>query len=225
MEGTYSKLDFLGIIDLLMTAEAEVCRRGPACSHDFEIESYQLYPGYARLREPVIQPVGQAREQPPRSSLTWLEGWDNGDLYPQSEEAILETAFAAKPEVLADLLRILRGIAPAQEINYRKYELGLLRRDGRPGFDNVREESRSPRGPSRDTEMRDPRRMLSLSKGRQQIPGSTAAYPLILNTGEGSEHLQVSASNILPSLVRLQEKALVLTVSHRRKESRDRKGR
>ena len=209
LEEAYSKLDFLAIIDLFMTAEARFADVVLPAATYFEIKSYQLYPGYVRLREPVIQPVGQARNN--LLILADLAGrLGYGDLYPQSEEQILETAFAAKPEVLADLLKNPRGIAPAQEINYRKYELGLLRRDGRPGFD-------TPSGRveiASSTLARHGYEALPAYvepvEGPAANPGLHRAYPLILNTGARIQSTFRSQHQNIPSLVRLQEKALVL---------------
>jgi anaerobic selenocysteine-containing dehydrogenase len=208
-EEAYSKLDFLAIIDLFMTAEARFADVVLPAATYFEIKSYQLYPGYVRLREPVIQPVGQARNN--LLILADLAGrLGYGDLYPQSEEQILETAFAAKPEVLADLLENPRGIAPAQEINYRKYELGLLRRDGRPGFN-------TPSGRveiASSTLARHGYEALPAYvepvEGPAANPGLHRAYPLILNTGARIQSTFRSQHQNIPSLVRLQEKALVL---------------
>ena len=208
-EEAYGKLDFLAIIDLFMTGEARFADVVLPAATYFEIRSYQLYPGYVRLREPVIQPVGQARNN--LLILADLAGrLGYGDLYPQSEEQILETAFAAKPEVLADLLENPRGIAPAQEINYRKYELGLLRRDGRPGFN-------TPSGKveiASSTLARHGYEALPAYvepvEGPAANPGLHRAYPLILNTGARIQSTFRSQHQNIPSLVRLQEKALVL---------------
>lgn len=209
-EEAYGKLDFLAVIDLFMTAEGRFADVVLPAATYFEIRSYQLYPGYVRLREPVVAPVGQAR-----NNLLILAGLARrlgfGDLYPQSEEEILDVAFAAKPDVLAALKENPRGIALGpEEIRYRKYELGLLRGDGRPGFNTPsgKVEIASStlarhgyealpvyvepvEGPAADREVRD-------------------AYPLILNTGARIQSTFRSQHQNIPSLVRLQEKALIL---------------
>ena len=208
-EEAYGKLDFLAIIDLFMTAEARFADVVLPAATYFEIRSYQLYPGYVRLREPVIQPVGQARNNLLiLADLARRLGY--GDLYPQSEEQILEMAFAAKPEVLAALKENPRGIAPPQEINYRKYELGLLRGDGRPGFN-------TPSGRveiASSTLARHGYEALPAYvepvEGPAADPGLHRAYPLILNTGARIQSTFRSQHQNIPSLVRLQEKALVL---------------
>ncbi len=208
-EEAYSKLDFLAIIDLFMTAEARFADVVLPAATYFEIRSYQHYPGYVRLREPVIQPVGQARNNLLiLADLARRLGY--GDLYPQSEKQILEMAFAAKPEVLADLLENPRGIAPAQEISYRKYELGLLRGDGRPGFNTPsgRVEIASSVLARHGYEALPA--YVEPVEGPAADPGLHGAYPLILNTGARIQSTFRSQHQNIPSLVRLQEKALVL---------------
>ena len=83
-----------------MTGEARFADVVLPAATDFEIKSYQHYPGYVRLREPVIQPVGQARNN--FLILAGLAGrLGYGDCIPQSK-TILEMAFSAKPESLAN---------------------------------------------------------------------------------------------------------------------------
>jgi len=209
-EEAYRKLDFLAVIDLFMTAEARLADVVLPAATYFEITSYQLYPGYARLRDPVIEPVGQARNN--LLILADLAGrLGYGDLYPQSEEEILEAAFAEKPEMLLALKENPRGIAPPpQEVRYKKYELGLLRGDGRPGFN-------TPSGKveiASSTLARLGYEALPVyvepTEGPQADPGLHRAYPLILNTGARIQSTFRSQHQNIPSLVRLQEKALVL---------------
>jgi anaerobic selenocysteine-containing dehydrogenase len=104
-----------------------------------------------------------------------------------------------------------RGIRPpAPETRYRKWELGLLRRDGQPGFNT----------PSGKVEIAS---SILARHGYEALPvyeepieGPTAdpdlhsAYPLILNTGARIQSTFRSQHQNIPSLVRLQEKPLVL---------------
>ncbi|MGD0657978.1 MAG: molybdopterin-dependent oxidoreductase [Syntrophorhabdales bacterium] len=209
-EQAYSKLDFLAVIDIFMTGEARFADVVLPAATEFEIRSYQHYPGYIRLREPVIEPVGQGRNNLLiLASLAERLGY--GHLYPHTEEEVIRMAFARKPGLLEELKGHPRGIRPpVPETRYRKWELGLLRRDGQPGFNT----------PSGKVEIAS---SILARHGYEALPvyeepieGPTAdpdlhsAYPLILNTGARIQSTFRSQHQNIPSLVRLQEKPLVL---------------
>ena len=209
-EEAYSKLDFLAVIDIFMTGECRFADVVLPAATEFEITSYQHYPGYARLREPVVAPIGQAR-----NNLLILaalaEKLGYGDLYPQTEEEILKAAFARKPELLEELKENPKGVRPpSKETRYRKWESGLLRRDSQPGFDT----------PSGKVEIastilaRHGYEALPVYKDPVEGPVADralhAAYPLVLNTGARIQSTFRSQHQNIPSLVRLQPKPLVL---------------
>ena len=209
-EEAYSKLEFLAVIDLFMTGEARFADVVLPAATEFEIRSYQHYPGYVRLREPVIEPVGQAR-----NNLLILAGLASklgyGDLYPQTEDDLLRMAFSRNPELLAELKENPRGVRPpAPEIRYRKYELGLLRPDGHPGFNTpsgkveIASSLLARHGYDALPVYKDP------VEGPAADPGLHEAYPLILNTGARIQSTFRSQHQNIPSLVKLQDKPQVL---------------
>lgn len=209
-EEAYSKLDFLAVIDLFMTKEALFADVVLPAATYFEITSYHRYPKYVRLREPVIAPVGEAR-----NSLLILAGIAErlgyGEQYPQTDEEILRMAFAGRPELLAELRANPAGVhLHGPQRSYKKYESGLLRQDGQAGFNT----------PSGKIEIAS---SILAKHGYDALPVYTEpiegplwdpelhrAYPLILNTGARvmstfrSQHLNI------PPLVKLQNKPLVL---------------
>ncbi|HEX2967279.1 MAG TPA: molybdopterin-dependent oxidoreductase [Syntrophorhabdaceae bacterium] len=209
-EKAYEKLDFMAIIDLFMTGEARYADVILPAATYFEISSYQSYPDYVRLRQPVIRPVGEAR-----NSLLILAGIADrlgyGDKYPQTEDEIIREAFNARPELLAAMASDQGGVRLDQpEHKYRKYELGLLRRDGRAGFN-------TPSGKVEITSgilakhgydalpiYRDP------VEGPLHDPELHCAYPLVLNTGARIMNTFRSQHQNIPSLVKLQDKPRVL---------------
>ncbi len=209
-EKAYGNLDFLAVIDIFMTGECRFADVVLPAATEFEITSYQHHPGYARLRKPVIAPPGQARNNLLiLAALAKKLGY--GDLYPQTEEEILEAAFARKPELLEELKANPQGVrSPSKETRYRKWESGLLRRDGQPGFDT----------PSGKVEIvsailaRHGYEALPVYKepleGPVADPGLLAAYPLVLNTGARIQSTFRSQHQNILSLVRLQPKPLVL---------------
>ena len=206
----YGKLDFLAVIDLFMTGEARMADVVLPAASEFEIRSYQHYPGYVRLREPVIEPVGQSRNNLLiLGALAARLGY--GDLYPQTEDELLEMAFARKTELLAELKENPGGVRPASpEVRYKKWELGLLRRDGRPGFNTpsgkveIASSTLARHGYDALPVYKDP------VEGASADPALREVYPLVLNTGARIQSTFRSQHQNIPSLVRLQEKAHVL---------------
>lgn len=209
-ERAYRGLDFLAVIDLFPTKEARYADVVLPAATYFEIASYQRYPHYVRLREPVIAPVGEAR-----NSLLILAdiaarlGYSRQ--YPRTEEELLEQAFSRRPDLLAALQAAPRGVAlPRPETRYKKYKLGLLRRDGCPGFAT----------PSGKVEIA---ASLLEKHGYEALPvyvdpieGPLAdselhrEYPLVLNTGARIMSTFRSQHQNIPSLLKLQDRPRVL---------------
>ena len=83
-----SQLEFLACIDRQMTADAAYADILLPATTMFEIESYMVYGPIFRLREKLIEPVGEARND----YLIMTELADRlgyGHLYPQTEEDLL----------------------------------------------------------------------------------------------------------------------------------------
>ena len=81
----------------------------PSTTH-FEINSYQRYPDYVRLRRKLIEPIGEAR-----NDLLIIAGLSNrlgfGHLYPQTEEETIEKAFSNNLGLLKKLKKSEDGVA------------------------------------------------------------------------------------------------------------------
>jgi cysteine desulfurase NifS len=94
-----------------------------------------VYGSVFRLRERVIEPVGEARSDTLiLAELARRLGY--GHLYPQSEEEILRHVLKGTGFTLEEV-RAAGGTVskPAAMMQYRKWEKGLLRPQGLPGFD------------------------------------------------------------------------------------------
>jgi cysteine desulfurase NifS len=132
---TLGALDFLVCIDRQLTADmafADIVL--PACTY-YEIESYMLYDSVFRIRERVIDPVGEARNDFfIQAELAKRLGY--GHLYPQNEEELLKMVLDGSGFTLEEV-RAKGGMVqiPTEMIQYKKWEKGLLRKDGKPGFD------------------------------------------------------------------------------------------
>jgi cysteine desulfurase NifS len=132
---TLSKLDFLVTIDRQLTADAAYADVVLPATTMFEIDSYMTYGPVFRLRERMIEPVGEARnDYLIMAELAARLGY--GDRFPQTEEAMIRQALDGSGFTLEDVRAAggqVRIDAPMME--YRKWEKGSLRPDGQPGFD------------------------------------------------------------------------------------------
>lgn len=132
---TLSGLDFLVTIDRQLTADSAYADIVLPATTGYENTSYMTYGSMFRMRERLIEPVGEARnDMLILGELAERLGY--GHLYPQSEEQLLEHALKGSGFSPADV-RAAGGTVntPSVMMQYRKWEKGLLRADGRPGFD------------------------------------------------------------------------------------------
>ncbi|MFC1481776.1 IscS subfamily cysteine desulfurase [Candidatus Neomarinimicrobiota bacterium] len=132
---TLEKLDFLVTIDRQLTADSAYADVVLPATTMFEIQSYMVYGPIFRIREKVIEPVGEARnDYLIMAELAQRLGY--GDLYPQSEEELLETVLK-DAEHTPESIREAGGWVSAElpMMEYKKWEKGKLRPDGQPGFD------------------------------------------------------------------------------------------
>ncbi|MFQ5583991.1 MAG: aminotransferase class V-fold PLP-dependent enzyme, partial [Calditrichia bacterium] len=132
---TLAKLEFLVCIDRQLTADAAYADVVLPATTMFEIESYMVYGPIFRLREKLIEPVGEARnDYLIMTELARRLGY--GHLYPQSEEEMIRFALQGSGHTLEDV-RAAGGWVklPSPMMEYKKWEKGGLREDGKPGFD------------------------------------------------------------------------------------------
>ncbi len=132
---TLNALEFLVCIDRQLTADAAYADIVLPGSTMYEIESYMTYGPVFRIREKVVEPVGEARNDFfIMAELAQRLGY--GHLYPQNEEELLRHVLQGSGYSLEDVQEA-GGIVQkeAKIMQYRKWEKGLLRKDGMPGFD------------------------------------------------------------------------------------------
>lgn len=131
-----AELDFLVTIDLQLTEDAAYADLVLPATTAFEQESYCYYGSALRLREKLIEPVGEAR-----ASYYILAELANrlgyGHLYPQNQQELLDyilnpSGFSVENLLQADKHVLRNG---HKKMVYRKWEKGLLRKDGKPGFE------------------------------------------------------------------------------------------
>jgi anaerobic selenocysteine-containing dehydrogenase len=134
-----------------------------------------------------------------------------GDLYPQSEEEMLRFVFEKAPFSIEQIKSNPEGISiSSPPMTYEKYKTGLLRKDGKPGFET----------PSRKFEISS--NLLKKygypplpvyqepSEGPIGSPKLAKAYPLVLTTGTRIQSAFRSQHLNIPGLLKLQEKPNIL---------------
>ena len=131
---TLNGLHFLVCVDRQFTADAAYADIVLPATTMYEIESYMTYGPIFRIREKVIEPIGETRNDFfIMAELAKRLGY--GHLYPQTEEELLRHALKGSPFTLEDV-RAAGGTVriPTVMMQYKKWEKGLLRADGKPGF-------------------------------------------------------------------------------------------
>ena len=132
---TLAGLDFLVTIDRQLTADAAYADLVLPATTGFEIDSYMVYGPMFRVRQRLIEPVGQARNDFfILAELARRLGY--GHLYPQTPRELYEhvlkgTGFDYDSVMAAGGQVMLK----TRMMEYKKWEKGGLRPDGRPGFD------------------------------------------------------------------------------------------
>ena len=130
-----ASLDFLVSIDRQTTQDMAYADIVLPASTAFEQASYCYYGASLRLREKMIDPVGQSR--PDYQIMAELaERLGYGHLYPQTQQALLDYILSESGFTREDLMKADRHVLKKEPLpmTYRKWETGLLRKDGRPGF-------------------------------------------------------------------------------------------
>ena len=132
---TLGGLDFLVCIDRQLTADAAYADIVLPATTMYEIESYMTYGPIFRIRERVVEPVGESRNDFfIMAELAKRLGY--GHLYPQNEVDLFRHVLKGSGFSLEDV-REAGGVVnrPTKMMQYRKWEKGLLRCDEKPGFE------------------------------------------------------------------------------------------
>jgi len=132
---TLENLDFLVTIDRQLTADsayADIVL--PACT-GYEIDSYMVYGPIFRLREKLVEPVGESRNDFfILSDLAQRLGY--GELYPQNKEELYRYVLKGTGFGLEEVQENQGQVQlKTKMLEYKKWEKGGLRADGKPGFD------------------------------------------------------------------------------------------
>ena len=206
----FESLETLITIDRFLTNEAlyaDVVLPGTTM---FEITSYKRYPGQLSYRERIVPPPGEAKND--TLILAELAKFLNyGDRYPQSEEAMLNFVLEGSPVPLEQLKSKPEGGAlSSPPMVYEKYKNGLLRKDGKPGFETpsgkfeISSNLLKKYGYDALPVYQEP------SEGPFGSPEMAKEFPLVLTTGTRIQSTFRSQHLNIPGLLKLQDKPNIL---------------
>lgn len=180
---TLAGLDFQVCIDRQLTADAAYADIVLPATTMFEIDSYMVYGPIFRLRERLIEPVGEARnDYLIMAELAARLGY--GELFPQSEEEMIRFALEGSGYSLEDVREAGGSVKLASPMmEYQKWRKGGLRADGKPGFETptglfeikstILEEYGYEALP----------KYVEPVEGPVSAPGLATQYPLVFNSG------------------------------------------
>lgn len=180
---TLNALDFLVCIDRQLTADAAYADIVlPATTH-YEIESYMVYGSLFRIRERMIEPVGEARSD--FFILADLaERLGYGHLYPRTEREMFDYVLNGSGFTYEDVVAAGGTVSiDTKMMQYRKWEKGLLRSDGRPGFETPSGKFEIASGVLGEFGY-DPLPVFTPpAEGPRTRPDLAELYPLVFNSG------------------------------------------
>ncbi len=185
---TLEKLDFLVTIDRHLTADSAYADIVLPATTQYEITSFMRYGPLFKIRERMIDPVGESRSDfAILAELADRLGY--GHLYPQSEEALLEHALEGTGFSLEEVRAQGGSIQlPGQMMQYRKWEKGQLREDGTPGFNTptgkfeIASTVLAEHGYEPLPEYTEPQ------EGPLARPDLAQRFPLVFNSGTRTKH-------------------------------------
>lgn len=197
-------LDGLVVVDRFLTADAMYADIVLPAATTFEAETYMVYGRTIQHRQRIIEPQGESRPD-----------WDiavaianrlgYGHLYPQSSQEMLRQALEGSGVELDALYRHPVGVTlPGPALQYKKWELGLLRADGQPGFE-------TPSGKFEITSTMlaqygyDPLPVYTEpQEGPLAAPQVAQQFPLVFNSGARIQADFRSQHHNIPGLLKMQ---------------------
>ncbi|MFC1927699.1 IscS subfamily cysteine desulfurase [Chloroflexota bacterium] len=178
-----SKLDFVVCIDRQLTADAAYADIFLPATTMFENYSYMSYGPIFRLRERMVEPVGEARnDYLIMAKLADCLGY--GHLFPQTEEDMLRFVLKGSGYTLEDVQAAggwVRISTPMME--YKKWQKGGLRSDGKPGFDTPTGKFEIWSTTLEEYGYEPLPKYIEPTEGPLASPKSLESFPLVFNSG------------------------------------------
>ncbi|MBI3040400.1 MAG: IscS subfamily cysteine desulfurase [Chloroflexi bacterium] len=180
---TLARLDFLVCIDRQMTADAAYADIMLPATTMFENYSYMVYGPIFRLRERIIEPVGEARnDYLIMAELARHLGY--GHLFPQTEEAMIRLALDGSGYALGEVKAAGGWVRiPTAMMEYKKWQKGSLRPDGKPGFDTPSGKFEIWSTTFEEYGYEPLPKYIEPTEGPLGAPRMTEKFPLVFNSG------------------------------------------
>jgi cysteine desulfurase NifS len=180
---TLDKLDFLVCIDRQLTADSAYADIILPATTMFEINSYMVYGPIFRLREAVIDPVGEARnDYLIMAELARRLGY--GELFPQTEEELIRFALDGSGYTPEDIKAAGGWVKiPTPMMEYKKWEKGGLRSDGATGFETPTGKFEISSATLEDYGYEPLPKYVEPTEGPRASPELAGQYPLVFNSG------------------------------------------
>ncbi len=185
---TFAALDFMVTVNRYHTADSAYADIVLPATTYYENVSYMRYGPLFKIRERLVAPQGEARNDFfILAELAKRLGY--GHLYPQSEDEMLSFALAGAGFTL-EQVRASGGEArmPAAMMQYRKWEKGLLRPDGKPGFNTPSGKFEIASSVLAENGYRALPVYTEPAEGPLANPELARVYPLVFNSGARTVH-------------------------------------
>ena len=197
-----SKLDFMVCIDRQMTADAAYADIVLPATTGFEIDSYMVYGPIFRLREQLIPPVGEARNDY-RIMAELADRLGYGHLYPQTEDEMLRFALKDSEYSLEEIREAGGWVQnPSPMPEYKKWEKGGMRADGKNGFETPTGKFEIWSTLLEDSGYEPLPKYTEPTEGPLADPTLAQTYPLVFNSGARPQTDFRSQHHGIPGLVR-----------------------
>jgi anaerobic selenocysteine-containing dehydrogenase len=194
-------LDLLVVVDRFPTADSQYADVILPATTMFENESYMKHDNRIFLRQRIIPPRGEARnDYLIFAELAQRLGY--GHLWPQTESGMIMQALHGSGITTDELRTHPEGIRlPTPEMHYRKYETGELRADGKPGFETPTGKFEIASEWLRQMGYEPLPVYTEPVEGPLSTPELAKIYPLVFNSGTRTNYDFRSQHHNIPSLL------------------------
>jgi anaerobic selenocysteine-containing dehydrogenase len=202
-------LDLLVTVNRFPTADSQYADIILPATTMFEIESYMQHDDRIILRQRVIPPLGEARnDYLIFAELAQRLGY--GHLWPQTESGMITHALRGVGVTIEELRAHPEGVClSTPEIHYRKYKTGELREDGKPGFNTPTGKFEVASEWLRQMGYEPLPIYTEPVEGPLAAPELANKYPLVFNSGARTNYDFRSQHHNIPSLLAMLPSPLV----------------
>ena len=205
----FSALDFLLVVDRYPTADSRYADIILPAATSFESDSYLISGRTVRLRRRVVEPLGESRgDWDIVAGIADRLGY--GHLFPRSTTEMLQWAFegtGVDAKALQDNPDGVQLTSPPMQ--FRKWETGLLRPDGKPGFPTPSGKLEIASSVLKRFGYEPLPVFVPPVEGPLGSPALAARYPLVLDTGARTKMYFCSQHRNIPGLARQRPSPLV----------------